>query len=68
MNPDFYSLEAEVQFNLAILKLNKYLPQAIQKASHGKLSNTLNRRCGKWASRLARGVFSLQPDLREPLI
>lgn len=51
---------------MAIGKLNRYFPQAIQKASRGQLSKTLEKRCGKWASRLGRAVFGLHPDLREP--
>lgn len=65
MRPNFYDLEPEIQFNLAMKKLNGYLPQALSKAAKGKLSNTLSKRCAKWASRLGRAVFGLHPELRE---
>ncbi len=65
MKPDFYSLQPEEQFNLAMRKLNFYLPQALRRAEKGKLSNTLNRRCGKWSGRLGRAVFGMHPELRD---
>lgn len=64
MKPEFYNLDPEIQFMLAIRKLNHYLPQALNQAERGELSNTLNKRCAKWASRLGRAVFSLNPELR----
>ena len=62
MKPDFYSLDPETQFRLALAKLNIYLPQAIGRAAKRKLSNTLNNRCRKWAARLGRAVFGLHPE------
>jgi muramidase (phage lysozyme) len=66
MKLEFYDLNPEVQFNIALQKLNRYLPRAIETASRGRLSNTLSKRCAKWASRLGRAVFGLNPELREP--
>lgn len=65
MRPYFYDLDPETQFNLAMTKLNRYLPEAIHKADNGRLSNTLNKRCAKWTSRLGRGVFGMHPELRD---
>ena len=65
MRIEFYDLEPEVQFNMALRKLNRYLPRAIETASRGRLSNTLNRRCAKWASRLGRAIFGMHPELRD---
>jgi len=66
MKHGFYDLDPEVQFNLSMRKLNNYLPRALEMSSKGRLSNTLNRRCSKWASRLGRAVFGLNPELRVP--
>jgi muramidase (phage lysozyme) len=65
MKLEFYDLDPEVQFNLALRKLNHYLPRAVETASRGRLSNTLNRRCAKWASRLGRAIFGMHPELRD---
>ena len=65
MKLEFYDLDPEVQLNLALRKLNHYLPRAVETASRGRLSNTLNRRCAKWASRLGRAIFGMHPELRD---
>ena len=64
MKLEFYDLNPEVQFNIALRKLNRYLPRAIETASRGRLGNTLRKRCAKWASRLGHAVFGLNPELR----